>query len=119
MKKKSKKRIYKFLIITSANLCAVGLLLDKTGSGASQSDARRNLLADPLDATRQESSVPSTCFVSKGRGRFHVCLHGVRVHGVDGVLPGEHRPRRLGHAPETGATTSPAFLQRPRFRQAR
>lgn len=101
------------------NLCAVGLLLDKTGSGASQSDARRNFLADPLDATRQESSVSSTCFLSKGCGRFHVGLHGVRVHGVDGVLPGEHRPRRLGHAPETGATTSPAFLQWPRFRQAR
>lgn len=72
---------------------AVGLLLDKTGSSASQSDTGRDLPADPLDAAREESGVLAPRLVPKGRGRVHVRVHGVRVHGVDGVLPGEHRPR--------------------------
>lgn len=110
------KRFKSIFLVSS---CAVGLLLDKTGSGTSQSNAGCNFLADPFDATREESSVIASCVISKGRGRVHVSLHGLRVHGVDGVLPGEHRSRRLGYASETGASASTAIFQRHRFCEAR
>lgn len=101
-------------------LCTVGVLLDKTGSSTGEGDTWRNVSAHPFDPTREESSVSTTRVVSEGRGRVHVRLHGVRVHGVDGVLPGKYRTRRFGSTGgKAGTSTCAAILQRHGYREAR
>lgn len=71
----------------------MGVVLDKTGGSAGPRYAGRDVPTDPLDATREEPGVPTAGLVSQSRGRLYVSLHDIRVHGADGVLPGEYRPR--------------------------
>ena len=89
----------------------VGLVLDQTGSCASPRDPGCHLAPDPFHSAREESSHVTAGLLSKSRGRVHVPVYGVRVHGADGVLPGEHRPgdRRVERSPKTsGGTTAGA-----------
>lgn len=89
---------------------AVGVVLDKTRGRARPSHPGSHLAAHPLHAARQEPSLFTARFIPEGRRRLHVGLHGVRVHGADGVLSGEHRSRRLGYARSEASTSAAAAV---------
>lgn len=94
----------------------MGVILDKTRGRARQGYSGSHLVAHPVHAARQKSSLVTARLVLEGRRRLHVGLHGVRLHGADGVLSGEHRPRRLGYTgSETRATATAAILEHRRF----
>lgn len=71
----------------------VGLILDQTRSCTSQSDLRSDIVADLIDSTREESSLFTTGLLFKSCRCLYVGLHDIRVHGIDGILSGEHRSR--------------------------
>ncbi|XP_072750766.1 glycine receptor ora transientless isoform X5 [Anoplolepis gracilipes] len=100
----------------------VGVILDKTRGRASQSYPGSHLATHPVHATRQKSSLLTARLVFEGCRRLYVGLHGVRLYGTNGVLSGEHCPRRLGYTCSetcTTATATAAILEHRRFGQVR
>lgn len=100
----------------------MGILLDQAGGGTGSGYAGRDFPADPVDAAREEPGLAAAGLLSQGRRRLHVGLHDLRVHGADGVLPGEHRPGarrgRSGAQATASACRTCAQLRRAR-RQTR
>lgn len=109
-----------FAIVFCTKINAVGIVLDKTWGRARPGHPGSHLVTHPLHAAREESSLFTTRFVPEGRRRLHVGLHDICVHGTDGVLSGEHCPRRFGCArSETRASATAAVLEHRGFDQDR
>jgi hypothetical protein len=73
----------------------VGVILDQTGSCTGSSHPRSYITANPFDAACKITGIATAGLLSKGRGRFYVGMHDLRVHGPDGVLSGKHSAGRL------------------------
>lgn len=71
-------------------LLKVGIVLDKTRGSSSSRYIGRNISADAIHATCQIPGLPTARLLPESGGRFHVRVHDIRVHGIDGVLFGEY-----------------------------
>lgn len=83
----------------------VGFILDQAGGGAGESHSRSDLITDTLHAAREVAVFSAACLLSESSGRFHVRLHGVRLHGTDGVLPDKHCTKWYAYTQAHGIST--------------
>ncbi|XP_046745408.1 glycine receptor subunit alpha-3 isoform X4 [Diprion similis] len=84
----------------------VGFVLDKTGSRTGESHSRSDVALDAFDAACEESGLFAPGILPQSSRRLYVCLHNIRLHGFDGILSGQHRPRRQRRSSSQTSTSS-------------